>query len=157
MKGEKLKAITNAGEQILLYHTGSKPCVVTDTSDPREKSSCHGPMYEQPGADAEGPAQHLAQVITGRGCPGPGQPLPYWSSSLGQDQRLSCLGGDSSSPRELCGDIWQLHCFPHLLVCITAKRQHKVEKAHVFRVLTVYTVCHARQPNYFPFLKKSFP
>lgn len=159
----RLKAITKAGEQILIYHAVSKRCVVADNPDAKGKSSCHGPLYEQPGADAEGPAQHTEQRHPIPDCPrqrlpGPGEPLPYWSSPLGQDQRLSCLGGDSGSPEELCGGIWQFHCFPRLLmVCITAKRQHKVEKAHVFRVLTVYTVCHARWLNYFPFLKQRFP
>lgn len=126
-------------------------CVVTDALI-QGKSSCHGPVYEQPGADAEGPAQHLIPDYCRQRLPR-ARTIALW----GRIMRLSCRG-DSHVPKELSGGIWQLRCFSHLLlVCITAKRQHKVEKAHVFRVLTAYTVCHARQHNYFPFLKKRFP
>lgn len=138
----------------LLYHTVSAVRLLTPLIQ-RENPLVMDPCTSNQEQRWRGQHSTWSQIIPGRGCPGPGEPLPYWSSPLGQDQRL---GGDSNSPKELCGGIWQFHCFPHLLlVCITEKRQHKVEKAHVFRVLTVYTVCHARQPNYFPFLKKRFP
>lgn len=50
LRQERLKAITKsikAGEQILLYYTVSKPCLLTNNPDLKGRSSCYGHTYEQ--------------------------------------------------------------------------------------------------------------
>lgn len=80
---------------------------------------------------------------------------PSQSSPLGQRQSLTLPGQDGDSLR---GAFQWFCCFPHLSpFCVTEERQHEVEKAHIFREqkvrfwesMGVYTVCHARWPNYF--------
>lgn len=67
-------------------------CVVTDALI-QGKSSCHGPVYEQPGADAEGPAQHLIPDYCRQRLPR-ARTIALWGRIRGW-----AVGGTAMSPR----------------------------------------------------------
>ena len=172
LRQERLKAITKstkAGEQILLYYTVSKHCLLTNNPDPKGRSSCNGHVDEQTrsrywfggGASTEHKAAaHDPKALPGNAHLVLGEYLPQPEQPFGAVSETELAGKGQQFTSRCSVVVFGNFVAFHIFCCFALLKKGSIKwKKHTFSESreAVSTVCHARWPNYFFFSKKKIP